>query len=238
MTKKKYNLGELEAIFMPGHYSSTESYELSRNMCKNLDIPFYNFPIKFLHQNLRMQFNDNLDCPLEGLADENIQSRLRGAIIYGRSNQKNSLVLNTSNKSELSVGYSTLYGDSVGAISILGDLFKTEIFQLSKFINESFKTQIDEVVPHEIIVRPPTAELRSDQKDEDSLPPYDRLDFYLESLLSHQITKEDLISLGFDKEEVLKTVKLLKLSEFKRFQFCPIIKLKNKSFGFGEECRF
>ena len=230
MANKQYALGGVEAIYMPGQYSSSLSYDLSKKMCEQLKIPFFNFPIKFLHQNLRHSFRENIHQELEGLADENIQSRMRGSILYARSNQQNSLVLNTSNKSELAVGYSTLYGDSVGAISPLGDLFKSEVFQISNFINQSLKTNI---IPKEIIERPPTAELRENQKDEDSLPPYERLDFYLEALLSHQVTRDELFQLGFDQEEITRTFQLLKNSEYKRFQFCPIIKVKNKSFGFG-----
>ena len=115
---------------MPGQFSASLSYDLSKQMCETLGIKFYNFPIKFIHQNLRHSFAENIGQSLEGLADENIQSRIRGTILYARSNQENSLVLNTSNKSELSVGYSALYGDSVGAISLLGDLYKSEVFSL------------------------------------------------------------------------------------------------------------
>ena len=230
----KYRFGEVEAIYMPGQFSAPESYDLSKTMCENLGIKFFNFPIKFIHKNLRHSFDENIRQPLEGLADENIQSRLRGTILYARSNQENSLVLNTSNKSEISVGYSTLYGDSVGAISVLGDLYKSEIFSIAKFLNKKCHKITDgEIIPSGIITRPPSAELRENQKDEDSLPPYERLDFYLEGLLSHQITAEELERLLPFKEEITKTVHLLKRSEYKRFQFCPVIKLKNKSFGFG-----
>ena len=114
------------------------------------------------------------------MADENIQSRLRGALIYARSNDTGAMVINTSNKSELAVGYSTLYGDSVGALSILGDLYKTEVFELAKFINKKYPG----IIPADIIARPPSAELREDQKDEDSLLPYPELDALLEHLLS------------------------------------------------------
>ena len=234
LSNRRYNFGKIEAIYMPSQFSALESYELSKQMCDFLGIRFYNYPIKFLHQNLRLGFNENFGEPLTGLADENIQSRLRGNILFARSNQENSIVLNTSNKSELAVGYSTIYGDSVGALSVLGDLFKSEVYQLAEFLNNKCQQLLGgDIIPKGIITRPPSAELRDDQKDEDSLPPYERLDFYLESLLSHQVTPDDLKSLGFDPEEITKTVNLLKRSEYKRFQFCPIVKLKNKSFGFG-----
>lgn len=234
LSNRRYNFGSIEAIYMPSKFSALESYELSKTMCDFLGVRFYNYPIKFLHQNLKIGFNENFNQELLGLADENIQSRLRGNILFARSNQQNSIVLNTSNKSELAVGYSTIYGDSVGALSVLGDLFKSEVYQLSEFLNKKCESLLGgNIIPKGIITRPPSAELRDDQKDEDSLPPYERLDFFLEGLLSHQVTAMDLENYGFDPEEITNTVNLLKRSEYKRFQFCPIVKLKNKSFGFG-----
>jgi NAD+ synthase (glutamine-hydrolysing) len=154
---------------------------------------------------------------------------LRGTLIYARSNEAGSMVLNTSNKSELAVGYSTIYGDSVGALSVLGDLYKSEVFELARFINQ----QYNNMIPEEIIARPPSAELRENQEDAQSLPPYDRLDPILEALLSQRYSMEDLIKKGHNKEEVIKVFQLLVKSEYKRKQFCPIIKVKAKSFGFG-----
>ncbi len=219
----------LEAIFMPGFFSATMSYDLSFEMCKKVGVKLSTFPIKFAHSSLRNQYNDVFKDPMEGLCDENIQSRLRGAILYARSNQRNSMVLNTSNKSELSVGYSTLYGDSVGAISPLGDLYKTEVFALSKFINKKYGN----IIPEGIISRPPSAELREDQEDSHSLPEYDVLDTILEGLLSYRLGTKDLIEMGLDSEEVSKVFNLYSRSEYKRKQFCPIIKIKAKSFGTG-----
>ena len=219
----------LEAIFMPGFFSATMSYDLSFEMCKKIGVKLSTFPIKFAHSSLRNQYNDVFKDPMEGLCDENIQSRLRGAILYARSNQRNSMVLNTSNKSELSVGYSTLYGDSVGAISPLGDLYKTEVFALSKYINKKYGN----IIPEGIITRPPSAELREDQEDSHSLPEYEVLDTILEGLLSYRLGTKDLIEMGLDSEEVSKVFKLYSRSEYKRKQFCPIIKIKAKSFGTG-----
>lgn len=220
---------EVEAIYMPGFYSATLSYDLSKALCKNLGVKMYNLPIKFFHSAVKNQFNDTFNKEMEGLCDENIQSRLRGSLLYARSNQMNSMVLNTSNKSEIAVGYSTLYGDSVGALSVLGDLYKTEVFRLSEYINEKYGN----LMPEEIISRPPSAELREDQEDSHSLPPYERLDAMLEGLLSNQYSKKDLEKSGFSTEEVELTYGLYNRSEYKRKQFCPIIKLKAKSFGFG-----
>lgn len=220
---------EIEAVYMPSRYSRKISQELSIELCKNLKVPMFEFPIENLHDVVSNEFEENFQENLEGLADENIQSRLRGAIIYARSNSKNSMVVNTSNKSELAVGYSTLYGDSVGALSLLGDLYKSEVFALAKYINKKH----GEIIPEGIITRPPSAELRDDQEDSQSLPSYDRLDAILEGILSYRLTLEDLVEKGFEQDEVKKVINLYRKTEYKRFQFCPIIKVKAKSFGFG-----
>ena len=220
---------EIEAVFMPGFFSSSISFDLSYDLCRNLGIKLTTMPIKFIHSAIRSAYKDNFQAELIGLADENIQSRLRGALIYMRSNDVNSAVLNTSNKSELSVGYSTIYGDSVGALSVLGDLYKVEVFELAHFINKHHGY----LIPSDIISRPPSAELRDNQEDSQSLPPYERLDPILEALLSSRFSPQDLIKRGHNKDEVLKVYQLLTKSEYKRKQFCPIIKVKPKSFGFG-----
>jgi NAD+ synthase (glutamine-hydrolysing) len=219
----------VEAIYMPSIYSSSESTELSEKMCKKLGIPLSYFPIKFLHSAVKNAFTQTFNEPFEGLTDENVQSRLRGALLYTRSNQTGAMVINTSNKSELAVGYSTQYGDSVGAISLLGDLYKTEVYRLGEYINKNFGSPI----PEGIIHRGPSAELRKDQLDQDSLPPYERLDAILEGVLSFRLGKKQLLELGHNDEEVTKVLQLYLKSEYKRAQFCPILKVKAKSFGFG-----
>jgi NAD+ synthase (glutamine-hydrolysing) len=219
----------LEAVYMPSIYSSPLSYDLSLKLTQNLGIPLYNLPIKFLHSTAKNVFGQTFNEKFEGITDENIQSRLRGTLLYTRSNQINSMVVNTSNKSELAVGYSTQYGDSVGAISLLGDLYKSQVFSLAKYINRKFNNAI----PEEIISRPPTAELRENQEDSQSLPEYDILDSILESILSNRHTKDELLANNFKEEDVDKVLNLYRRSEFKRYQFCPIIKVSTRSFGFG-----
>jgi NAD+ synthase (glutamine-hydrolysing) len=220
---------ELEAIYMPGLFSAPMSHDLSREMCQKTGIRMRTLPIKFLHSTVRNTYRDSMSQEMEGIADENIQSRLRGSLLYARSNQWGSMVINTSNKSEIAVGYSTQYGDSVGAISLLGDLYKTEVFQLANYLNRKH----DNIIPQGIIDRPPTAELRENQEDSQSLPPYQRLDAILEGLLSYRLGIQDLIDLGLPEKEIEKTYDLYQKSEYKRRQFCPIIKVKQKSFGFG-----
>lgn len=219
----------VEAIYMPSVYSSPVSTELSEIMCKGMGIPLSYFPIKFLHSAVKNAFTQTFPEPFQGLTDENVQSRLRGTLLYTRSNQTGAMVFNTSNKSELAVGYSTQYGDSVGAISLLGDLYKTEVYRLAEFVNKSFGV----VIPEGIIKRGPSAELRENQLDQDSLPPYHRLDPILEGILSFRLGKKELLGLGFDEGEVTKVLQLYLKSEYKRAQFCPILKVKAKSFGFG-----
>ncbi len=220
---------QLESIFMPGHFSSSISFELAFELAKKLGVKHTSIPIKFFHNAIKNSFKEHFGDDLKEIADENIQSRLRGSLLYARSNQTGAMVINTSNKSELAVGYSTLYGDSVGALSILGDLYKSEVFALANYINKKYKN----IIPEQIISRPPSAELRPDQLDSHSLPPYEKLDAILEGLLSYRLSITQLIDLGFDAQEVDLVYKLYTRSEFKRFQFCPIIKMKSKSFGFG-----
>jgi NAD+ synthase (glutamine-hydrolysing) len=219
----------LEAIYMPSIFSAPLSTQLCEELCHNLGLPLSYLPIKFLHSSVKNAFQGTFQEKFEGFVDENIQSRLRGTLLYTRSNQTGAMVLNTSNKSELAVGYSTQYGDSVGALSILGDLYKTEVYQLCDFINNRFNHPI----PAAIIERGPSAELRENQLDQDSLPPYSRLDGMLEGILSYRFGKSELMKLGFAENEVIKVLELYSKSEYKRRQFCPILKVKAKSFGFG-----
>lgn len=220
---------ELEAIYMPSVYSSPLSHELSLNLCKNLGVPFTSLPIKFLHSASKNLFEQTFTQSFTGLTDENIQARLRGLLIYTRSNQIQSMVINTSNKSEIAVGYSTQYGDSVGAISMLGDLYKSEVYRLAEYVNIKYNN----IIPQEILTRPPSAELRPNQIDEQTLPPYSILDAILEGILSYRHSLNDLVQMGFSKEHVEATFNLYRKNEYKRYQFCPIVKISSKSFGFG-----
>ncbi|MBF0206688.1 MAG: NAD(+) synthase [Oligoflexia bacterium] len=220
---------EVEAIFMPSQYTSGLSADLAQELCNTLRVKLFHLPIKFLHSAVRNLYQDVFKQQLSGLSNENIQSRLRGALLYARANQWDALVINTSNKSELAVGYSTLYGDSVGAISLLGDIYKTEVYTLSSYLNKVYPR----LIPTEIINRPPSAELRENQTDQSSLPPYSRLDVIIEGIISYHLSPKDLIAMGLPEEDVYKTFRLYHGAEFKRKQFPPIIKIKRKSFGFG-----
>ena len=230
ITKLSLKAGQsVEAIYMPSIHSASLSTQLAEEMCRRLEIPLTYLPIKFLHSTVKNAFTQTFPEPFSGLVDENVQSRLRGTLLYTRSNQTGAMVINTSNKSELAVGYSTQYGDSVGAISLLGDLYKTEVYGLANFVNKHFNSPI----PEGIITRGPSAELRENQLDQDSLPPYSRLDTILEGILSYRLGKTQLMELGLPENEIIKVLELYSKSEYKRAQFCPILKVKAKSFGFG-----
>ena len=220
---------QVEAVYMPSIHSASLSTQLCEEMCRRIKVPLHHLPIKFLHATIKNTFTQTFAESFDGLTDENVQSRLRGALLYTRSNQTGAMVINTSNKSELAVGYSTQYGDSVGALSLLGDLYKTEVYRLANYVNEKH----GQPIPEGIITRGPSAELRQNQLDQDSLPPYQRLDPMLEGILSYRLGRKELSGLGFPPEEILKTLNLYLKSEYKRAQFCPIVKIKAKSFGFG-----
>lgn len=220
---------QIEAIFMPGLHSTELSMKLATEICQNLNLQIKHLPIKFLHTINRNLFREHMGSEINGVADENLQSRLRGTLLYTRSNQTGAMVINTSNKSEIAVGYSTLYGDSVGALSIIGDLFKSQVYQLCRYINQ----QHGQIIPEQMINRAPTAELRPNQTDEQSLLPYNTLDPLLECILSYRYSSKDLIQLGFEAKAVDKITTLCHQAEYKRRQFCPILKVRPKSFGFG-----
>lgn len=220
---------EVEALFMPGLYTAGESYDLAQGLCHSLGVKLTTTPIKFFHTTMKNSYRESYGVELDGLANENIQARLRGTYLYARSNHYASMVVNTSNKSEIAVGYSTQYGDSVGAMSLLGDLYKSEVYALCRYINKRYNN----IIPEGLITRLPTAELRENQHDQQSLPPYEVLDAILEGILSYRLSTNDLMSRGFSREVVEQVFRLYSLSEYKRTQFCPIIKVRPKSFGFG-----
>ncbi len=220
---------QIEAIFMPGLHSTELSMKLATEICQNLNMQLKHLPIKFLHTINKNLFREHIGSDVTGVADENLQSRIRGTLLYTRSNQTGAMVINTSNKSEIAVGYSTQYGDSVGALSLIGDLFKSQVYQLCNYINQKY----GQIIPKQMIERAPTAELRPNQTDEQSLLPYNMLDPLLECILSYRYSAKDLVQLGFEATAVSKITTLYQQAEYKRKQFCPILKVRPKSFGFG-----
>ncbi len=177
-----------------------------------------------MHHSLKPIFKD---LPFD-LAEENIQARIRGVFLMALSNKFGYILLNTSNKSEAAVGYGTLYGDMNGGLSVLGDVYKTEVFELAHFINSDEK-----VIPDNTIIKPPSAELRPNQFDSDSLPDYDILDQILFQYIEQRKGPNELIKMGFDEAMVKRVLKLVNTNEYKRYQTPPILRVSPKAFGMG-----
>lgn len=216
-------------VGMPSQYSSSGSVDDSRQMARNLGIKFETLPIAEIYH----QFAHTLEPLFVGrqpdLTEENLQSRIRGVLMMALSNKFSSLVLTTGNKSEMSVGYCTLYGDMVGALAVIGDLVKTRVYALSHWVNRN-----GEIIPESILTKPPSAELRPDQKDTDSLPPYDVLDPILEAYVERYETPAQIVAAyGFPTSTVEHVVRLVERTEYKRQQAAPVLKLTPKSFGMG-----
>jgi NAD+ synthase (glutamine-hydrolysing) len=163
-----------------------------------------------------------------GITEENIQSRIRGLILMAFANKQGYVLINTTNKSELAVGYGTLYGDMNGGLSVLGDLYKTQVYRLAAYINRD-----EEVIPHNIIEKAPSAELKPGQKDTDSLPPYEILDDILYELIDCQHSAREIIAKGYDPGLVEKVTSLVNSNEFKRYQAPPVLRISDKAFGLG-----
>jgi len=218
----------VHVLLLPSKYSSDHSISDSEEMVRILGIDSSQITIQPIVNEVENQLAELFEGTTPGLAEENIQARVRGLLLMALSNKFGHILLNTSNKSETAVGYSTLYGDLNGGLSVLGDLYKTDVYLLSNHINRD-----GIVVPESIITKPPSAELRPDQKDSDSLPDYDVLDKVLYAYIEQRMNIEDIIALGYDSEMVEKTVRLVNRSEYKRFQAPPILRISSKAFGIG-----
>ncbi len=230
-------------ITMPSRYSSSGSVDDSVALCRNLGIALHTHPIADLVQGYARQFETSFGAPLQGLPLENVQARIRGTILMEYSNAFGHLLLTTGNKSEISVGYCTLYGDTNGGLGLLGDLYKTEVFALSRHLNASAGR---EIIPEAIIDKPPSAELAPDQKDEDSLPPYAVLDEILKILIEGQRLStleynaaqqfvERLAQTDAGRQTVAKVQRMVHRSEYKRRQAPPILRLRPRAFGTGRQ---
>jgi NAD+ synthetase len=217
------------AIGMPSPYSSSGSIEDSRRLAANLGIRFEVIGISGLFAEYSCALDPLFQNTHPDTTEENIQSRIRGALLMALSNKFGALVLTTGNKSEMAVGYCTLYGDMVGALAVIGDLVKTRIYAVCRWLNRN-----GEVIPESILEKPPSAELRPDQKDTDSLPPYEILDPILEAYVERYETPEQISSAhGVPLDLVQQVVRLVERSEYKRQQAAPVLKVTSKSFGMG-----
>jgi NAD+ synthase (glutamine-hydrolysing) len=217
------------AIGMPSPYSSAGSIDDSRCLAANLGIRYDVIGISDLFAEYTRALQPLFAGMKPDTTEENIQSRIRGCLLMALSNKYSALVLTTGNKSEMAVGYCTLYGDMVGALAVIGDLVKTRVYAVCQWLNRD-----QEVIPWAILHKPPSAELRPDQKDTDSLPPYDVLDPILEAYVERYESPEQIVqAYGFPLELVQQVVRLVERSEYKRQQAAPVLKVTSKSFGMG-----
>jgi NAD+ synthase (glutamine-hydrolysing) len=215
-------------ITMPTRFNCSETIIDAEKCAKNLNMEFHNIPIEKILRNFNDELAKTPGWNAQGLAYENLQARIRGTILMSLSNQLGCLVLTTGNKSETAVGYSTLYGDTAGGFAVIKDVPKTLVYQLCGYINKRFGKN---VIPQSVIERVPTAELRPDQKDSDSLPPYDLLDEILKQYIEEEKSLHELIAQGYDAETATKIIKMVDQNEYKRRQCPPGIKITPKAFG-------
>jgi len=218
----------VRAVLMPSAFSSGHSVEDARQLSENLGNPYDIIPIHEIYESFLQALQPVFKQLPFGLAEENIQSRTRGNLLMAIANKFGYILLNTSNKSELATGYGTLYGDMAGGLSVLGDVYKMQVYALARYINRS-----KENIPLNILEKAPSAELRPGQKDSDSLPEYDVLDKVLYQYIERRQGPNEIIGLGIDEALVRRVLKLVNSNEYKRNQFCPIIRVSCKAFGIG-----
>lgn len=218
----------LRVLLLPSKYSSDHSISDAEKLAKTLGLEYDIVNI----QQVVDSFNTSLEPIFKGLSEditeENIQARVRGTLLMALSNKFGNILLNTSNKSEAAVGYSTLYGDMNGGLSVLGDVYKADVYKLARYINRK-----SEIIPENTIVKPPSAELRPNQKDSDSLPDYDVLDKILFEYIELQKPLDEIVDGGFDKATVERIINLVDNNEYKRYQAPPILRISSKAFGAG-----
>ena len=220
----------VHAILMPSQFSSDHSVNDAEQLSINLGNKYDTIPIKPLYDAFMKQLAPHFNDLPFNVAEENIQARSRGNLLMAMANKFGYILLNTSNKSELAVGYGTLYGDMAGGISVIGDVYKMQAYRLCEYIN---KKAGKEIIPQNIIDKAPSAELRPDQKDSDSLPEYMNLDTILYQYIELRQGPKEIIAMGYDEALVNRVLKMVNRNEYKRNQFCPIIRVSFKSFGVG-----
>ena len=215
-------------VLMPSEFSSAHSVKDAIELAENLQMPYDKISIEEAYNTFESTLKPYFKNLPFNIAEENIQARIRGVLLMALSNKFGYILLNTSNKSEAAVGYSTLYGDMNGGLSVLGDVYKTQVFELAQYINRE-----KEVIPRHIITKPPSAELRPDQKDTDSLPEYDILDEILYQYIEKRLGPKEIIAMGFEEKLVQRILRLVNTSEYKRYQTPPILRVSSKAFGMG-----
>ena len=213
---------------MPSQYSAGESCEDARTLACSLGIGFEVIPIQPMFQEYRKSLAKAFAGRGEDTAEENLQARIRGNILMALSNKFGHLVLSTGNKSELGVGYCTLYGDMAGGLAVISDVPKTVVYRLAAYINRERR-----LIPENTLTRPPTAELRPNQKDQDSLPPYEVLDSILRLRVEEHMSVNEILARGYDPPMVREVVRMIQTNEYKRRQAAPGLKVTSRAFGSG-----
>jgi NAD+ synthase (glutamine-hydrolysing) len=216
----------VHGVLMPSRFSSDHSVSDAERLSANLGIESRIVPIEPAHQAFLEMLEPSFDGLVPDVTEENIQSRIRGALLMAVSNKHGPMVVATGNKSEMAAGYATLYGDMAGGFAVLQDVFKTLVFDLARWRNRN-----GEMIPENTIAKPPSAELRPDQKDTDSLPPYEILDGILERYIEDDMGPTEIIQEGFDPELVRSITRMVDRNEYKRRQAAPGVKITTKAFG-------
>jgi NAD+ synthase (glutamine-hydrolysing) len=215
-------------VMMPSQYSSEGSITHSQKLIKNLKMKGTTIPIAMLFNEYISSLNEEFKGTNEDITEENLQSRIRGNLLMALSNKFGYLLLATGNKSELATGYATLYGDMCGGLAPISDLYKTTVYQLARYINRE-----KEIIPNEIINKIPSAELKLNQTDQDTLPPYNILDKILFHYIEESKEEDEIVGEGYDRDLVKRTLKMVDRAEFKRKQAATVLKVTNKAFGTG-----
>ncbi|MCH2045429.1 MAG: NAD+ synthase [Saprospiraceae bacterium] len=218
----------VRVLLMPSQFSSDHSINDARQLAQNLNVQYDVVFIEDIYKSFEQVLKPHFAGTHFDVTEENIQARTRGMLLMALSNKFGHILLNTSNKSEGAVGYGTLYGDMAGGLSVIADLYKTEVYSLAKFMNKD-----KEVIPEHIIIKPPSAELRPDQKDSDSLPDYGILDKILYQYIEERQGPREIIGLGFDEALVRRVLRMVNKNEFKRAQVAPVLRVSSKAFGMG-----
>jgi NAD+ synthase (glutamine-hydrolysing) len=200
----------------------------ARKLANNLNIQYDLIQIESVYESYMQVLKPHFVATSFNITEENLQARIRGMLLMAMSNKFGNILLNTSNKSEMAVGYGTLYGDMCGGLAVLGDLYKVEVYELANYMNKD-----GEVIPGNILTKAPSAELRPGQKDSDSLPDYAILDKVLFQYIEKRQGPKELVAMGFDEKLVARILRMVNINEFKREQTAPILRVSNKAFGMG-----
>jgi NAD+ synthase (glutamine-hydrolysing) len=228
LAQRALGADNVRCILMPSQFSSDHSVNDARKLAENLGIQYDLMQIEPIFDSFAATLKTQFWGTPFNITEENLQARIRGMLLMAMSNKFGNILLNTSNKSEMAVGYGTLYGDMCGGMAVLGDVYKTEVYQICRYINKD-----GEVIPENILTKAPSAELRPNQKDSDSLPDYDILDKVLFQYIEKRQGPKELVAMGFDEALVKRVLRMVNINEFKREQTAPVIRVSSKAFGSG-----